>query len=147
MRTDIEKTGFIGAHEQVYNFPVGQWPKDPLLKEAGRLNYHHWSSGLEGWGMWLLTKNGASQPWAKEDVQLYVAKLRAELKKPTAPQSPDYVSLFQYLLSAYNRDTTDVVHIGEGSGLESHCLASRKLRSSRYQGRDNQSDQSVWCYG
>lgn len=31
--------------------------------------------------MWLLTKFGSPEPWTKEQVHVYVAKMRAELKK------------------------------------------------------------------
>jgi hypothetical protein len=32
--------------------------------------------------MWLLTKFGAPHPWSQDEVIVYVAKLRAELKNP-----------------------------------------------------------------
>jgi hypothetical protein len=82
MRGAIEKAGFVDVHEKELKLPVGPWAKDPVLKEAGRLNYHHWASGLEGWGMWVLTKFGLPEPWAKEEVQVYTGDLRKELKKP-----------------------------------------------------------------
>lgn len=82
MRGTIEKAGFVDVREKEYKLPVGPWAKDPVLKEAGRLNYHHWASGLEGWGMWLLTKFGVPQPWEKEEVQVYTGDMRTELKKP-----------------------------------------------------------------
>lgn len=82
MRAGIEKAGFIDVHEKVYKIPIGTWPKDPLLKEVGRLGYHHALSGMEGWGMWLLTNHGVPKPWTKQDVQVYVAKLQAEIKTP-----------------------------------------------------------------
>lgn len=82
MRGAIEKAGFVDVHEKTYKLPLGPWAKDPVLKEVGRLNYHHWAAGLEGWGMWLLTKFGAPEPWAKEEVQAYTGDIRRELKKP-----------------------------------------------------------------
>lgn len=82
MRSAIEKAGFLDVHEQLYKVPMGPWPKDRVLKEVGMLNYHHWKTGLEGYAMWLLTKFGAPSPWTKEEVAVYLAKVRGELKDP-----------------------------------------------------------------
>jgi hypothetical protein len=82
MRKAIEKAGFVDVHEQNYKIPLGPWPKDKLLKEAGHLQYAHWNTALEGWAMWLLTHYGEPEPWTKEEVQVYLARVRAELKNP-----------------------------------------------------------------
>jgi hypothetical protein len=82
MRSAIENAGFVDIHEKVYKWPIGMWPKDPVLKEAGRLNHHMWKTGLEGWAMWLLTKFGNPEPWTKEQVHVYVAKARADIVNP-----------------------------------------------------------------
>lgn len=82
MRDSIERAGFVDIHEKLYKWPIGAWARDKQLKEAGSLNYRMWSAGLEGWGMWLLTKFGAPTPWPPEQVQAYVGKIRTELKSP-----------------------------------------------------------------
>lgn len=82
MRAAIEKAGFRDVHEKLYKCPIGTWPKDPQLKDAGAINMEHWSSGLEGWAMWLLTKHGAPIPWSPDEVRVYVAMVRAELRNP-----------------------------------------------------------------
>jgi hypothetical protein len=82
MRSKIEKAGFIDVHEQVYKAPIGPWPRERVYKEVGQLNYHHWVTGLEGYSMWLLTKFGAPTPWTADEVQIYLAKVRLELKNP-----------------------------------------------------------------
>lgn len=82
MRAAIEKAGFVDVHEKEYKLPIGPWAKDPVLKEAGRLDHQQCASGMEGWGMWLLTKHGVPEPWTKEEVQAYVAKLQEEMKNP-----------------------------------------------------------------
>lgn len=79
MRSAMEKAGFVDVHECLYKVPMGPWPRDRVLKEVGLLNYHHWKSGLEGYAMWLLTKFGAPSPWTKEEVEVYLAKVRTEL--------------------------------------------------------------------
>lgn len=82
MRVAIEKAGFVNAQEKLYKCPIGPWPKHPLLKDAGRINRGHWSAGLDGWAMFLLTRFGAPQPWDANEVRIYVAKVRGELKNP-----------------------------------------------------------------
>jgi hypothetical protein len=82
MRSNIEKAGFIDVHEHVYKVPIGPWAKDKIHKEVGQLNYHHWVTGMEGYAMWLLTKFGAPTPWNADEVQVYLAKVRAEMKNP-----------------------------------------------------------------
>lgn len=82
MRADIEKAGFVDVHEKLYKIPLGPWAKDRLLKEAGQLQNAHWNAALEGWAMWLLTHFGEPKPWTKEEVQVYLAKVRAELRDP-----------------------------------------------------------------
>ncbi|KAJ5682496.1 hypothetical protein N7462_005661 [Penicillium macrosclerotiorum] len=78
----MEKAGFVDIHEKVYKWPIGPWPKDPILKEAGRLHYHQWATGMEGWAMYLLTKYAVPKPWSKEEVQVLMAKVRKEIRNP-----------------------------------------------------------------
>ncbi|KAK5126839.1 hypothetical protein LTR08_004589 [Meristemomyces frigidus] len=82
MGSKIERAGFVNVHEQLFKCPIGSWPKNKTFKEAGRINFHHWSSGLDGWAMSLLTKFGAPQPWSADEVRVYVAKVRRELQNP-----------------------------------------------------------------
>lgn len=85
MRTfgeSIEKAGFVDIKTKDYKWPIGPWPKDKTLKEAGAVNHQHWLIGMEGYSMWLLTKYGDLVPWTKEEVQVYVAQMRKELSNP-----------------------------------------------------------------
>ncbi|OQE00175.1 hypothetical protein PENVUL_c057G01710 [Penicillium vulpinum] len=82
MQDAFRKAGFVDICEKEYKWPIGPWARDHRYKEAGTVNYHHWTSGMEGWAMWLLCKFGAPEPWSKEEVIVYVAKLRNELKNP-----------------------------------------------------------------
>lgn len=79
MRAEIEKAGFVDIQEKVYKWPIGAWPKNQLLKEAGRLNWHMWKTGMDGYATYLLTKFGLPEPWSPEEVQVYVGKARAEI--------------------------------------------------------------------
>jgi hypothetical protein len=82
MRTAIEKAGFVEVHEKRSRIPLGPWPRDKVLKEVGQLQYAHWNAALEGWAMWLLTHFGEPEPWTKEEVQVFLAQVRVELKNP-----------------------------------------------------------------
>jgi trans-aconitate methyltransferase len=82
MKARIEAAGFVDVQEVVYKCPIGSWPKDNRLKDAGRINLVHWSSSLEGWAMFLLTRWGAPEPWSADAVRVYVAHVRQELRRP-----------------------------------------------------------------
>lgn len=45
MREGIEKAGFINIHERVFKFLIGDWPKHPIYKEAGRLHMKSYKDG------------------------------------------------------------------------------------------------------
>lgn len=96
MKSAIEKAGFVDVHEHVYKVPLGPWAKNQLLKEAGRINYLVWTSGLEGYAMWLLTKFGAPEPWTKEEVYVFLARVRKELSDPT-------IHAYQYVYVSVSR--------------------------------------------
>lgn len=82
MADSLRKAGFVDVHEKNYKWPIGPWPRDQNLKEAGTINFQHWLSGMEGWCMWLLTKFGSPAPWTQEEVRVFVAKMRQEFKNP-----------------------------------------------------------------
>lgn len=56
--------------------PTGDWAKNKILKEAGRLNLIQFKQGMEGYVMFVLTRHGG---WTPEEVQLYLAGIRKEL--------------------------------------------------------------------
>ena len=55
MRAKIESAGFVNLHEKVYKLPVGDWAKDPVLKEAGKFNKIQFEQGMEGVSAVLLS--------------------------------------------------------------------------------------------
>ena len=54
-RGNMIKAGFEEVVEQRFKCPVGPWPKDPHMKELGRVNHLQYEEGIEGWTMFLLT--------------------------------------------------------------------------------------------
>lgn len=111
MKAAIEKAGFVDVQEHLYKVPMGPWPKDQVLKEAGRINYLHWSAGLEGYAMWLLTKFGAPEPWTKDEVQVYLAGVRKELTDPKI-HGYEYAYAFVSLFVASSADQIQSKSVG-----------------------------------
>ncbi|KAH7091936.1 S-adenosyl-L-methionine-dependent methyltransferase [Paraphoma chrysanthemicola] len=79
-KAGIEAAGFINVVEHRWKVPIGGWPSDKRYKEIGRYNQVHWDQGIEGWCMYLLT---TLLGWSLEEVQVYLAKVRAELRDKT----------------------------------------------------------------
>ncbi|PLN84923.1 S-adenosyl-L-methionine-dependent methyltransferase [Aspergillus taichungensis] len=100
MRGAMEKAGFVDMHEKLYKIPLGPWPKNKILKEIGRLQYFHWTSALEGWALWLLTKYGAPSPWTNDEVQAYLAKIQVELQNP-------HIHGYEYARRVWGRKPTE----------------------------------------
>ncbi|KAJ5107355.1 hypothetical protein N7456_004030 [Penicillium angulare] len=78
----IQEAGFVDIHVQDQKWPIGPWPRDKLLKEAGLVNLQHWLLGVEGYSMFHLTNYGDPVPWTRAEVIVHNAKLRSELKNP-----------------------------------------------------------------
>lgn len=47
MKDLITATGFINVHEKQYKIPIGNWAKDSVLKQAGKLYLEEVTTGLE----------------------------------------------------------------------------------------------------
>lgn len=47
-KSRIEAAGFVNVHEKNYKVPIGEWAKDPVLKEAGKFQKLQLLRGLEG---------------------------------------------------------------------------------------------------
>lgn len=78
----MEKAGFTDIHVDECKWPLGPWARDKQLKEVGTVNFAQWAAGMEGYAMHLLTKYGEPKPWSKEEVMVYVAKVKNELANP-----------------------------------------------------------------
>ncbi|KAJ6151787.1 hypothetical protein N7470_006915 [Penicillium chermesinum] len=82
MRASIENAGFIDIREKSYRWAIGPWLNDARSKEAGRLHYYQWLSGMEGWVLRFLTQWARPEPWTQEEVQALLDKVREELGNP-----------------------------------------------------------------
>ena len=73
----FEKAGFVEVQEINLKAPTNPWPKDKMLKEAGKFQMSAHVEGLEGIIVGLLTRGLG---WKAEEVKVLMAKLRPELK-------------------------------------------------------------------
>ena len=49
MQRMVEETGFVNVHKTDYKIPVGEWPKQQVYKDAGRVALNQMKNGMEGW--------------------------------------------------------------------------------------------------
>ncbi|KAK0617644.1 S-adenosyl-L-methionine-dependent methyltransferase [Immersiella caudata] len=75
-RTGMEEAGFVGIQEKRIKQPIGSWPKDKRLKDIGTYGQLVMERDAEGLMMLMAGLSG----WTKEDVTVYVAKLRKEIR-------------------------------------------------------------------
>lgn len=75
----IKKAGFVDIVERQLKWPLGIWLGDKHFKEVGYWYYINLEVGLEGLLMGLLTRGLG---WAKEEVVVFCAKVRPELRNP-----------------------------------------------------------------
>lgn len=80
MADSITKAGFVDLEELIYKLPVGTWPRQSLMREAGKLNEMQILKGFDGYVTHLLTKYGDPEPWSLEDAKKYVDSITEEAK-------------------------------------------------------------------
>lgn len=79
MTSAISSAGFTNITEKTYKVPLGQWAKNPLLKEAGKFQEAQVLQGMEGYAMFVLTHHPV-KPWSPEEVKVFLDKVRAEIE-------------------------------------------------------------------
>ncbi|KAI0021193.1 S-adenosyl-L-methionine-dependent methyltransferase [Xylariomycetidae sp. FL0641] len=76
-RRGMEAAGFVDIRTTEYKTPVGSWPADPKLKEIGQYQQLAMQQDAEGFVLYIWT---TVMGWSKEEVQVYAAHLRRELR-------------------------------------------------------------------
>ncbi|RSL70782.1 hypothetical protein CEP54_001646 [Fusarium duplospermum] len=74
----IEEAGFINIKEWNGKCPMSPWPKDPKLREIGRFGQVYGTQDPEGFINFIAAFLG----WTPEEIQLYLSRLRGELRNP-----------------------------------------------------------------
>ncbi|KAJ9134254.1 Methyltransferase domain-containing protein [Pleurostoma richardsiae] len=77
MKDLMEGAGFVDIVERKIKMPIGSWPKDPKLQQAGLLIKYALEQSLEGLPMFIGTQ---VMGWAPEEISVLVAKVRKEVK-------------------------------------------------------------------
>ncbi|KAL2213557.1 S-adenosyl-L-methionine-dependent methyltransferase [Sarocladium strictum] len=77
-RSGMEAAGFVDIDEYTVKSPIGRWPKDKKLKEVGRFAQATLEQDTEGWVSFM----AATQGWTREEVLVYAARLRKEIRDP-----------------------------------------------------------------
>ncbi|MDI1490105.1 MAG: hypothetical protein OHK93_001305 [Ramalina farinacea] len=80
----ITEAGFEDVVEEVFKWPLGDWPADPKLKDIGRWNATLWNLGIEGWSLRLLTQ---THGWTADEVRRWNKDIRNQI---TARKSHGY---------------------------------------------------------
>ncbi|KAF4451678.1 hypothetical protein F53441_5357 [Fusarium austroafricanum] len=75
-KKEMEKAGFVDIQEFEYKCPVGEWPKDPILKEMGRYTQFGLENDSEGAVLFMAHTLG----WTREEIQVYISHLRREMR-------------------------------------------------------------------
>jgi pantothenate kinase-related protein Tda10 len=60
--------------------PIGAWPKDPKLKEIGKYQLIQQIEAVESYTPRIFS---TVMCWKEEELQVYVAKVKKELKDPS----------------------------------------------------------------
>lgn len=73
----MRNSGFTEVTQQQFIWQTNTWPKDPKLKEIGKWNVVNMLEGMSGFTMAIFTRGLG---WRKEEVDVFVAKVRADMK-------------------------------------------------------------------
>ena len=74
----MESAGFENIVVQEFQIPIGAWPTDLKLKKIGRFQLVAMRDGIEALSLALWTRYLG---WTEENVQVYLASVRHELKQ------------------------------------------------------------------
>ncbi|KAH7133077.1 S-adenosyl-L-methionine-dependent methyltransferase [Dactylonectria estremocensis] len=72
----MEKAGFINIQEFNFKNPIGDWPKDPVMKEMGAYTKYGLETDSEGFVLFMAHILG----WSRPEILVYIAHLRREMR-------------------------------------------------------------------
>ena len=73
----MENAGFENVVVQEFQIPIGVWPTSSKLREVGKFQLVAMLDGIEALTLALWTRYLG---WTEENVQVYLASVRRELK-------------------------------------------------------------------
>lgn len=78
MKRQMEEAGFINVNIVPFKMPLGPWPKDKRLRQAGIYLYSSMYEGLSGLSLRVFTQ---MLGWSVEELEVLLALVRAEWKR------------------------------------------------------------------
>ncbi|KAF9772527.1 hypothetical protein IL306_009769, partial [Fusarium sp. DS 682] len=72
----MKEVGFVNIKEEELKVPIGGWPEDPKLKEAGQYFQAAILHDVEGTLMFIANLLG----WTKEEIHVFAAQYRREIR-------------------------------------------------------------------
>ncbi|KAL4757918.1 class I SAM-dependent methyltransferase [Aspergillus foveolatus] len=73
----VKEAGFVNVHHEVFQLPLGTWPRERKMKEIGALNMLQMLDGLEAFSAATFTN---ILGWTIEEVQVFLALVRKDAK-------------------------------------------------------------------
>ncbi|KAL8698147.1 MAG: hypothetical protein Q9224_001985 [Gallowayella concinna] len=96
IKNQMLEAGFVDVEVKEFKIPIGQWPKDPKVREIGAFQLVAMLEGIGGLTMALWTR---FLGWKREDVEDELVKVRKEMQsKSVHSYWPTYVSLTLFSL-------------------------------------------------
>ncbi|KAL9007910.1 MAG: hypothetical protein Q9173_006912, partial [Seirophora scorigena] len=78
LKTMMEAAGFVDVVAREFKIPIGQWPADPRMREAGTFQLVSLLEGISGLTMALWTR---FLGWERDEVEDELAKVKAEFQR------------------------------------------------------------------
>lgn len=75
--SQMQEAGFVNCQVLRFKMPIGPWPKDPQLKQAGLYQYYALAEGLHGMSVKVFDKGLG---WSLDELEVLLAGARTELK-------------------------------------------------------------------
>jgi hypothetical protein len=92
----MREVGFTSVPFRPFKIPIGWWPVNPILKEAGALQQVAMLEGIEALSLAIFTRR---LHWQPEEVHVFLANLRREFTiRRTSTYWPWYVDIWQVSL-------------------------------------------------
>jgi hypothetical protein len=79
LTSSLKNAGFVDAQVYEFKLPIGPWPKNKKLRDAGLLQLSAMLDGIEGLSLRLYTFYAG---WSLDELKILLAKVRTELKDP-----------------------------------------------------------------
>ncbi|CAO2647495.1 Nn.00g084170.m01.CDS01 [Neocucurbitaria sp. VM-36] len=77
LTSSLEKAGFVDCMVLEFKLPIGPWPKQKRLRDAGLLQLSAMLEGIEGLSLRLYTYYAG---WSLDELKVLLAKVRSELR-------------------------------------------------------------------